>query len=48
MLAVPCRAELESVRQYVYSQTRLYSHLLGNLVPLNVDKVSVRVLTSEV
>ena len=31
--------ELERVRQYASQQTRMYSHLLGNLVPLNADKV---------
>lgn len=31
--------ELERVRQYASQQTRMHSHLLGNLVPLNADKV---------
>lgn len=31
--------EHERVRQYAHSRTRMYSHLLGNLVPLYADKV---------
>lgn len=30
--------ELERVRLYASQKTRMYSHLLGNLVPLNADK----------
>jgi hypothetical protein len=32
-------SEHERVRQYAHSRTRMYSHLLGNLVPLYADKV---------
>jgi len=31
-------SELERVRLYASEKTRMYSHLLGNLVPLNADK----------